>query len=63
MHVNFHYKTKEQVLNDFNLHIQPGETVALVGHTGAGKSSIAKLIERFYEFQSGSILADGLGYP
>lgn len=60
VHVNFHYKMEEQVLNDFNLHIRPGETVALVGHTGAGKSSIAKLIERFYEFQSGKILADGL---
>ena len=60
VHVNFHYKNEEQVLKDFNLHIRPGETVALVGHTGAGKSSIAKLIERFYEFQSGSILADGI---
>jgi ATP-binding cassette subfamily B protein len=41
------------------LHIHPGETVALVGHTGAGKSSIAKLIARFYEFQRGRILVDG----
>ena len=39
--------------------IEPGETVALVGHTGAGKSSIAKLITRFYEFQGGEILIDG----
>ncbi len=59
-HLNFNYKADEPVLNDFNLHIQAGETVALVGHTGAGKSSIAKLIARFYEFQSGSILIDGL---
>ncbi|MEJ2448417.1 MAG: ATP-binding cassette domain-containing protein, partial [Anaerolineales bacterium] len=42
-----------------NLHIKPGESVALVGHTGAGKSSIAKLIARFYEFQEGKILIDG----
>ncbi len=55
----FRYADKEAVLCDFNLHIQPGETVALVGHTGAGKSSIAKLIARFYEFQQGSLLIDG----
>ncbi|MDI6696809.1 MAG: ABC transporter ATP-binding protein [Anaerolineales bacterium] len=55
----FRYSEKEPVLCDFNLHIQPGETVALVGHTGAGKSTIAKLIARFYEFQRGSILIDG----
>jgi ATP-binding cassette subfamily B protein len=46
------------VLEDFSLHIQPGETLALVGHTGSGKSSIAKLIARFYEFQGGRILID-----
>jgi ATP-binding cassette subfamily B protein len=57
--VNFAYKQNEEVICDFNLHIQPGETIALVGHTGAGKSSIAKLIARFYEFQSGEILIDG----
>ena len=55
----FRYSDKEPVLCDFDLHIQPGETVALVGHTGAGKSSIAKLIARFYEFQQGQILIDG----
>jgi ATP-binding cassette subfamily B protein len=48
------------VLENFNLHIQPGETIALVGHTGAGKSSIAKLIARFYEFQEGRIYIDGM---
>lgn len=58
--LNFHYKDTEPILQDFNLHIQPGETVALVGHTGAGKSSIARLIARFYEFQSGQILIDNL---
>ncbi len=59
-HVNFQYSEQEPVLQDFSLHIQPGETIALVGHTGAGKSSIAKLIARFYEFQSGEIKADGI---
>lgn len=57
--LNFRYSTKETVLTDFSLHIQPGETIALVGHTGAGKSSIAKLIARFYEFQSGALKIDG----
>ncbi|HAD06303.1 MAG TPA: ABC transporter ATP-binding protein [Anaerolineaceae bacterium] len=59
-HVYFRYKENEPVLEDFNLHIAPGESIALVGHTGAGKSSIVKLIARFYEFQSGEILIDGL---
>ncbi|MFN2196664.1 MAG: ABC transporter ATP-binding protein [Anaerolineales bacterium] len=58
-HVDFQYSEKERVLCDFSLHIQPGETLALVGHTGAGKSSIARLISRFYEFQAGKILIDG----
>jgi len=58
-HVNFRYSTQEEVLSDFSLHIRAGENVALVGHTGAGKSSIAKLIARFYEFQSGQLLIDG----
>ena len=58
-HVVFAYKDTEPVLEDFELHIRAGETVALVGHTGAGKSSIAKLIARFYEFQSGRIRLDG----
>jgi ATP-binding cassette subfamily B protein len=55
----FRYTDKDPVLCDFNLHIQPGENVALVGHTGAGKSTIAKLTARFYEFQQGRILIDG----
>ncbi|CAN5401903.1 ABC transporter ATP-binding protein [soil metagenome] len=57
-HIDFRYGEKEQVLQDFNLHIRAGESVALVGHTGAGKSSIAKLVTRFYEFQHGSLLID-----
>ena len=58
-HVGFQYKPDEPVLEDFDLHINPSENLALVGHTGAGKSSIAKLIARFYEFQEGKILIDG----
>jgi len=54
----FRYEEDEWVFRDFNLEIDPGESVALVGHTGAGKSSIAKLIARFYEFQSGKIIID-----
>jgi ATP-binding cassette, subfamily B, bacterial len=57
--VDFRYSEQEQVLSDFWLHIQPGESVALVGHTGAGKSSIIKLVARFYEFQTGELLIDG----
>lgn len=56
--VCFQYTDAENILQNFDLHIQPGESVALVGHTGAGKSSIAKLIARFYEFQDGQILID-----
>lgn len=57
--VDFRYSAQEQVLEDFSLCIEPGESVALVGHTGAGKSSIVKLIARFYEFQGGQITIDG----
>jgi ATP-binding cassette subfamily B protein len=57
--VNFRYTDQQQVLEDFSLKIKPGESVAFVGHTGAGKSSLVKLITRFYEFQSGQILIDG----
>ncbi len=56
--VDFRYTEQEQVLADFDLVIEAGETVALVGHTGAGKSSLGKLVARFYEFQGGQILID-----
>ncbi len=59
-HVNFSYTPDEPILKDFSLHIKPGETLALVGHTGAGKTSIGRLISRFYEFQGGEILIDGI---
>ena len=58
--VTFAYVPGQPVLQDFSLHIRPRETVALVGHTGAGKSSIARLVARLYEFQGGRILVDGL---
>jgi ABC-type multidrug transport system fused ATPase/permease subunit len=58
-HLAFAYTPEETVLPDFSLDIHPRETLALVGHTGAGKSSIARLITRFYEFQDGELLIDG----
>lgn len=57
--MDFWYKEGEPVLRRFSLKIHPGETLALVGHTGSGKSSIAKLINRFYEYQGGRLLIDG----
>ncbi len=59
-HVTFNYSTgRNAVLQDFSLTIPAGETLAIVGHTGAGKSSLVKLIMRFYEFQNGQLLIDG----
>ena len=58
--LSFHYATGSKILDHFDLHIQPGENIAIVGHTGAGKSSIARLISRFYEFQEGELLIDGV---
>jgi len=58
-HLQFHYLASEPVLEDLTLHIAAGEDLALVGHTGAGKSTIAKLISRFYEFQGGALRVDG----
>jgi len=55
----FQYTEQQTVLAGFNLEIKAGETVALVGHTGAGKSSLGKLVARFYEFQGGQLLIDG----
>jgi ABC-type multidrug transport system fused ATPase/permease subunit len=57
--LHFSYTEREQVLKDFSLKVPVGQNVALVGHTGAGKSSIARLIARFYEFQEGELLVDG----
>lgn len=57
--VHFRYNDDEPVLTDFSLTVPAGQTLALVGHTGSGKSSIVKLIARFYEFQGGRITIDG----
>jgi ABC-type multidrug transport system fused ATPase/permease subunit len=55
----FQYEEGKRVFDEFSLKIKPGESLAIVGHTGAGKSSLANLITRFYEFQGGDILVDG----
>ena len=58
-HVKFSYIEGVPVLRDFDLHVEPGETVALVGHTGAGKTSVTALVNRSYDIQDGRILVDG----
>ncbi len=57
--MSFGYKEGEYVLNDINFEAKQGQTVALVGHTGSGKSSIMNLLFRFYDCQKGKILIDG----
>jgi len=57
--LGFEYVPEKPVFKDFNLEIQPGETVAIVGQTGAGKSSLTKILLRLYEFQSGDVRIDG----
>ncbi|MFX1268433.1 MAG: ABC transporter ATP-binding protein, partial [Promethearchaeota archaeon] len=56
----FQYEEGKKVFDNFSLRVKPGESLAIVGHTGAGKSSLANLIARFYEFQGGDILVDGI---
>lgn len=58
-HVWFAYRDEKWVLKDINFRIKPGETLALVGATGAGKSSVINILSRFYEINRGSILLDG----
>jgi len=58
--IDFCYKEGEWVFKGLNLHIQKGEKLAIVGHTGAGKTSLVSLLARFYEFQGGSIEIDGI---
>ena len=61
-HVDFQYKDGEKVLSDFNLTVKAGQTIALVGPTGAGKSTVVNLVCRFYEPTSGRVLIDGVDY-
>lgn len=58
-HVNFSYNKERPILSDLNLHIPAGSRVAVVGSSGAGKSTIARLLYRFYDINSGSIEIDG----
>ncbi|MBP1754934.1 MAG: yknV [Firmicutes bacterium] len=58
-HVSFAYDADTQVLNDVSFRIKPGETIALVGPTGAGKTTIVNLISRFYDIQQGNLYIDG----
>ncbi|MGC8498491.1 MAG: ABC transporter ATP-binding protein [Acidimicrobiales bacterium] len=58
-HVTFAYRDGPPVLSDFDLHIEPGTTVALVGRTGSGKSTVARLLPRFYDVDQGAITIDG----
>ncbi|MFX1387725.1 MAG: ABC transporter ATP-binding protein [Promethearchaeota archaeon] len=58
--LSFKYEESKEVFERFNLKINSGRSIAIVGHTGAGKSSLAKLLARFYEFQEGDILVDGI---
>ncbi|WP_048729217.1 ABC transporter ATP-binding protein [Carnobacterium sp. 1290_CSPC] len=57
--LSFSYDEKKQVLHNINIDIKPGQTVAFVGQTGSGKSSIINVLMRFYEFNQGDILIDG----
>jgi ATP-binding cassette subfamily B protein len=61
-HVSFQYGGGEKVLDDFSLTVRAGQTIALVGETGSGKSTIVNLVCRFYEPTSGRILIDGVDY-
>ncbi|HBF8198136.1 TPA: ABC transporter ATP-binding protein [Clostridioides difficile] len=57
--VNFGYNPNKTIINDFSVNVEPGQKVAIVGPTGAGKTTIVKLLMRFYDVNSGSILIDG----
>jgi len=57
--VQFHYGGRRRVIEDFSLHIRPGEKIGLVGRSGAGKSTIVNLLLRFYDVEGGRILIDG----
>ncbi|MBX3085431.1 MAG: ABC transporter ATP-binding protein [Anaerolineae bacterium] len=58
-HVSFAYDAAQPLIKDFNLSIAPGDHVAIVGHTGAGKTTLVNLLMRFYDIESGAISVDG----
>jgi ATP-binding cassette subfamily B protein len=57
--VGFKYEEGEPVLEDINIHVKPGQVIALLGSTGSGKTSLVNLLPRFYEYTSGQLLLDG----
>ena len=59
-HVDFCYEPEKPLYSDFNLDVQPGQLIAIVGPTGAGKTTLVNLLMRFYEIQSGTIRVDGI---
>jgi len=59
-HVSFHYQPGTPVLQDFSLHVPAGQSLAIVGHTGAGKTTLVHLVARFYDVSSGAVLIDGI---
>jgi ATP-binding cassette subfamily B protein len=61
-HVFFRYEPDKPLIEDFNLDVSPGKTIAIVGPTGAGKTTMVNLLVRFYEIDSGRILLDGIDY-
>lgn len=59
-HVRFGYKADQPVIKDFTVHVEPGQKIAIVGPTGAGKTTIVKLLMRFYDVDAGAIKLDGI---
>jgi len=58
-HVDFHYEKARPILHDVNFHVAPGDTVAIVGSSGAGKSTVSRILFRFYDVAAGRVLIDG----
>jgi ATP-binding cassette subfamily B protein len=60
VHANFGYSADTPLIEDMNIHVSPGQTIAVVGPTGAGKTTLVNLLMRFYDLNSGQILVDGI---